>query len=226
MRLQRSTSLVGHWKFNEKSGIIANDSSRYRNTGTLTGASHLPIWSDKGIKFDGVDDYVNAGSGFYMGNSTMTISSWIYTPTTFEYNITTDKTIFARNNADISATYNGYKLGWYKHGGVRFRAYNDPTGYDVQTSASLSAGWHHIVGVRNSSNMLLYVDGISYIGSAISDAVIIGGGTYPYPTIGAIRHFGIANPFLGSIDEVRIYNRALSAAEIKRNYEATKHNYI
>ncbi len=42
-----SSGLVGHWKFNEKSGITANDSSRYKNTGTLTGATHLPVWAEK-----------------------------------------------------------------------------------------------------------------------------------------------------------------------------------
>jgi len=66
MYTNRQTGLVGHWEFKEKSGLYAYDSSRYKNTGTLgdgVDVTNNPIWTEKGMRFDGVNDYVDAGNG-------------------------------------------------------------------------------------------------------------------------------------------------------------------
>jgi len=60
-----SNSMVGWWKFDETSGMIAADSSGKNNAGTLASG---PTWATNGkfngaLSFDGLDDYVNVGSG-------------------------------------------------------------------------------------------------------------------------------------------------------------------
>ena len=216
MRLQRSTGLVGHWKFNEKSGIIANDSSRYKNTGTLIGATHLPVWAEKGIKFDGVDDYVNAGNdaslGFDGNIHSYTISFWV------------KATTVAANSRVIS------KAGAAQY---PFRLTGSATNlqavvYDGTVFPSINYGnvwdgtWKHIVLTVDRTNLTGYINGIGLTPTA---------NTVANTTANSINvligiQYNYINPFNGSIDEVRIYNRALSAAEIKQYYDSTKHKYI
>src|SRR3990167_6445659 len=72
--------LVGYWSMNEGTGSYAGDASGNKNTGTLTGG---PTWVDgkrgKALNFDGVDDYVNAGSAASVTDlPAITVSAWIF----------------------------------------------------------------------------------------------------------------------------------------------------
>ena len=64
-----TAGLVGYWLFNEGSGTTVQDSSGNSNTGTLVNG---PIWVTgrygPGLNFDGVNDYVDVGSGFSLDN--------------------------------------------------------------------------------------------------------------------------------------------------------------
>jgi len=214
--MSMDAGLVGHWKFNEKSGITTNDSSRYRNTGTLTGATHLPVWAEKGIKFDGVDDYVNCGNDASLNiTNAITISAWIKSTKTTDYN-----TIVS--NLDINA-YNGYDFFTYTGGTIYMQIANATTRDTLMVTKSVTDGtWHMVTAVSDATTLSIFVNGI-FIGSG---ARTVADMTFSEnPLIGS-RHSGTDPYFNGSIDEVRIFNRALSANEIKRNYEATKHNYI
>ena len=208
MRLQRSSGLVGHWKFNEKSGIIANDSSRYRNTGTLVGATHLPVWADKGIKFDGVDDYVDCGNNASLNiTNAITVEAWVKPSTT-----TGEKFILSKGSQKYALEQNVGKF--------RSIIYNNSYTYLTSTTSYISGNWYHVVLTYDRVNEKIYINGILENSLSQTDAIQT---TVSSLQIGALTS---ALFFSGSIDEVRIYNRALSAAEIKRHYEATKHNYI
>jgi len=218
MRLQRSTGLVGHWKFNEKSGITANDSSRYRNTGTLTGASHLPIWSDKGIKFDGVDDYVDAGNNASFTNlNQITISAWI-NPKSL-HNGSNSKMFIGKFQADsdfyIGSTYLADTIN------INFNTNNGNFNYNSNTPLLMNT-WYLISVVYNGSTISIYRNGIIDITPQPMTGIV--NALYKL-YIGKITDGNLYN-WDGSIDEVRIYNRALSASEIKQYYDSTKHNYI
>lgn len=75
--------------------------------------------------------------------------------------------------------------------------------------------WHYIAGVRKSSDILLYVDGKLEAKSVNSESV-----DTAINCIIAKHPTKSESYFAGSIDDVCIYNRALSEDEIKRNYEA------
>ena len=224
--MSMDAGLVGHWKFNEKSGIIANDSSRYRNTGTLVGATHLPVWSEKGIKFDGVDDYVNTGNNASLNiTSEITIEAWVKTTQTGEKAI-----VFKSFNDNVAPNYgNLYRLILNVNVAQVLIINSNRTLYQVKGNVPINDNnWHFVVGVfdSNINKLRLYVDG-SQDGSDLTTTGIIGTSTQPV-SIGANIAPGGSQVMLfnGSIDEVRIYNRALSANEIKRHYDSTKHNYI
>ena len=80
--------------------------------------------------------------------------------------------------------------------------------------------WHHIVGTRKGGNFSLAVDGNIV---AKAENLKLGSSDEEIPVgIGARMDSASKNPFKGSIDDVRIYNRALSAAEVKALYDLEK----
>ena len=76
-------SLVGWWKLDEGSGLVASDSSGNGNNGTIGGS---PLWVaagklDGAIEFNGTDCYINVGNGPSLQiRDEITIAFWIKTP--------------------------------------------------------------------------------------------------------------------------------------------------
>jgi len=212
--MSMDAGLVGHWKFNEKSGITANDSSRYRNIGTLIGATHLPVWSDKGIKFDGVDDYVDAGNNPSLNiTNAITVEAWFKKSGNVAYMALIAKGTYG---SDVNIPY---QIRW--NGDVTALVFYISNGTTIEgiSVGVTDANWHQVVGVVTETKVRLFLDGIL---KAEIDRTI-GNISTTTNVLNIGKGYACFN---GSIDEVRIYNRSLSANEIKRNYEATKHNYI
>ena len=81
--------------------------------------------------------------------------------------------------------------------------------------------WRHVVATVDASYLRVYVNGVedaTPVARTIGD--VVSGGTN---LIGRYN-FGGGDYFLGSIDEFRIYDRALSADEIKQHYQQTRRN--
>jgi hypothetical protein len=93
----------------------------------------------------------------------------------------------------------------------------DGTGYDSApgTSNVLSGAWHHVIGTYDGSTIKIYVDGILQASKSWSSGL---DGATATAYIGQ-DDYDSSRRFTGLIDDVRIYNRALSADEIKRLYK-------
>src|SRR3989344_3981735 len=215
--------LVGYWSMNEGTGTVAGDGSGNGNRGTLTGG---PTWVDgkrgKAINFDGVDDYVNAGTaGNFERTNSFTVSLWIKR----NPNPTVTEAVVAKEVG--SGTFQGW--GLLILGG----AANDPYRINIANTSGTNnllveyprtndSGWHHVVftynGTSAASGVFLYEDGISKTQTIIADTLSASILTATNFQIGA--RDGAASLFSGSIDEVRVYNRALSATEIQALYKS------
>ena len=96
------------------------------------------------------------------------------------------------------------------------------SGGDEATGASYTANaWHHVVGTYDGTNKKLYMNGslidtVSESGAIDNDDVSL--------TIGA-REDGMDWYFNGNIDDAKIYSRALTQAEVTRNYNAGKRSH-
>jgi len=178
--------------------------------------------SGSALSFDGDDDYVSLGSPANLDDlplNDLTISAWIYDSHSTE---NTWGTIFG---AEVGGGYGwsfrtfsnesgDRSLHFYVHHTTTIAFYHSNYGTISQNT------WHHVVGVWDAGTKTakLYIDATepSY------QTTTAGNGTYKSDAsndkeIGRIPHIGGTQYFNGTIDDVRIYNRALSAEEIRAN---------
>jgi hypothetical protein len=218
-----NTGLVGYWKFDEGLGTMAYDSSGYNNNGTIYGANYT-IGKIKGaLEFDGADDYVYVPPSEELDIvKELALEAWVKldrappgnailvfkTPDTSGYNL-------MQYGMDI-----GGVTGFYER---RIAFYvsktTAPYWHSVISNQALDIGkWYHIVATYSSSDykVTIYINGAKDIeadfpidiDSHPSDPVLIGGRKY--------TDYAYFMP--GIIDEVKIYNRTLSAEEVLAEY--------
>lgn len=209
------TGLVGYWDFQEGAGDKANDKSGKDNDGTLDSTMTQDDWVDgkmgKALDFDAADDDVNCGTdSMFDFSGTMTIAAWIYPRSTGEGG-------FGAIVARTPGGYTGYDFFVeYQSGSTCKLALWDGTEITTTNYAVTLNAWNHAVAVVNNNNVTFYVNGINKGGDAWS---LDSSGTRNL-YIGS--YDGNASTFDGIIDEVRIYNRALSESEIQRLYKLSQ----
>lgn len=210
--------LVGYWSFDEGSGTLAGDASGSGNTGTLTNG---PVWADgklgKALNFDGVNDYVainnsllpsiNGSLSFWAKSSNNTDS---YRDMVSISSGASGGTIFAIqfvNNPDNGCTLDhSAKLVLRDDGGTLTQ---------LCSGIAMNDGkWHHYVGTAVSGSQQFYVDGVL----KDTDTVVPGAATFTRFGIGATNRSTAVQFFPGQIDDVRVYNRALTSTEVTNLY--------
>jgi hypothetical protein len=211
-----SAGLVAHWTFDDGNGITAEDSAG-SNDGTLVNG---PVWTTGSIggalDFNGDDGvYIKGsagtGSNLNIYNTDVTLSAWV--------NIRTGGTIVARSKPH----YITYQLQAYTW--ARANMYISPVHYAVDTAKILSPNtWYHIVGVfdRAANKGYVYVNGVLEAEGPLPDAQSTNDGL----TKVGCRNDATDQPFDGKIDDVRIYNRALSVDEVALLYAIEQPNLV
>ena len=197
-------NLVGAWSFDEGSGTVAADSSGHGRTGTLFEAT----W-DAGIQgsalFFNDTSYVETGYAGVTGTASRTCSAWIKT-------VEADRTILSWG---LNTAGNKWRMRLDVTGGLRIEVNG---GNHVGQAFLADDEWHHTAvvvqddGTPDCSETLLYVDGLPETTRGVAGEPIdtdptgeVRIGRSPYHTAG----------FIGLIDDVRIYDRALSDAEVR-----------
>jgi len=226
-----TTGLVGYWKFDEGSGTTAADSSGNNNTGTVNGGA---AWTtgklNQALSFDRANDYVNAGSASSLDNiettgSGLTVSAWIYARS---YGYGNNGMIVSKGSANMNGHWRFMFAGAanYLIFVKDYSGANDLYLY-VDFPASYFNIWKHVVvtwdGSTSASNIHIFINGVQAATKSSSDGV---GGKVSdasnFLAIGAADDYGSGNYFFdGLIDEVRIYNRALSASDVSELYNYT-----
>lgn len=213
------SGLVGYWKFDEgtNSGAIL-DLSGYNNTGLRSGTGAIWSSSDKAslafqnpnaMQFNGLNDHVTVPDHASLDLSgTATLSAWVNWGSAIG---TDDDSLIDKTQSSDSASYRMYLINSGSDAG-KFGFYNGTSAATSVTTVSRGT-WHHLAVTLSGSTALYYLDGVLdatrsiSLGSANNGPVLIGTDTQ----LGT-RHFN------GSLDDVRLYNRTLSAAEIESLY--------
>ena len=207
---------VGIWSFDDQTNPT-KDGSGYDNNGTVNNASFTTETPQKAaganetgkyaLIFDGLDDYVDAGAGAILDiRGPITLEAWV--------NIT--QLPSGADRGIVGRGYSSYQLAAYYDGRINF--YLDQSGSNYLQAAVSTGAWHHIIGTwdgtTNAGGMNLYIDG--QLKASRASAV----SSLPAPTnnvfIGKEPVGG--NFFNGLIDEVRIYEKALTLGEIQKHY--------
>jgi hypothetical protein len=199
------TGLVGYWKLDEGVGPSTRDWSGSGNAGTLTNA----LWSNPcpwplfdnawALNFDGTTRYVSVGTASLpAANAAQTISAWVKI---------TALPGSASSIVALTGASSAVKLGL---SATQLRVLrNDGTAL-IATSAPSTGAWHHLAYTWDGSSNKLYVDGVAATPTATShDGAAVTGAF-----IGATS--AAADFFNGRIDDVRVYNVALSATQVSR----------
>jgi hypothetical protein len=215
-----SSNLVGYWSFDAKSSSSNTiyDLSGYNHHGTAMkmASSNIGVTGKIGeaLDFDGVNDYVVVeNSSSLMGMNQISVSAWVYFRALDDYDV-----IVAQCKTDLANTERVYRLQLLS-ATRKFRFHVFTTnGADASLSniAPTLNTWHHVVGVYNGAKVLMYVNGeLQSTQPALTGAVL----SYATPsnrlTIGHQQYeVNDTDSSDAIIDEVRIYNRALDAAEV------------
>jgi len=209
--------VVGSWHLDEGTGTTAHDTSGKANHGTLLPSGSPPTWVDgkfkKALSFDGVEDYVDV-TDFSFGGE-VTVCGWVY-PTAHQHwhRLLDFGNGPASDNLVISASEG-------TTGKPVFGVYIGGTGYDAISPDPISLNtWHYLVGVLGGGRLKLYVNGVlkvDMVGPPGLNTL-----TRVNNWIGRSNWAGDAF-FKGLIDEVCVYNRALTEAEISDLYH--NHGY-
>jgi hypothetical protein len=192
-----------------KSGTTWFDRSGNGNNGTLVNGVGYNGSNYGSLSFDGVDDYVNC---LAQSSGSFTQSGWIKT-----------------NNV---STYHSI-VSWGEHspqkdrtlwlqvstGRVALYFYSTTDNMITGTKNCADNNWHYVVGTWDGTTGKVYVDGY------LENSGSLTASTYTYSSTNIGRNIIGNYNFNGNISQVSIYNRALSAAEVKQNYDAFKGRY-
>ena len=192
------------------SGNISLDSSEFGYDGTVYGAEFNSEGKIGGCyDFDGDGDYINPFSSVGEGYSELSACAWAKPTADGQWGI-------VGNEGDT------FRLQFMTAGRYNFRVYNTTGGCEIKTSSGAGYDpneWYHLCLVYDNETLKGYVNGeiqnndydITCNAGALGDG-------FSNIAIGAAGIAGVNN-FNGSIDDVRIYNRAISADEVLRMYE-------
>lgn len=222
--------LVGHWLFDEGQGTVFADSSANTNDAII---STSPIWSTEvpttgfansaSLNLDGASQYLETAYPGIAGNAARTVSFWIRTNTAGNHGIV------AWGNSVI----NGAK--WHIRlndngangpvGAVRTETQGD---FTIGSTAINDGNWHHVASVYPEGGgelgtVIHYIDGEAEApgGNGGSTQPVNTSITADPVTIGRRTQGATMGYFPGQVDDVRIYDRALSAAEVAQLTAAT-----
>ena len=207
-------NLVAGYRFEEPSGTGVADMSGNARTGTATGTTIVTGHNGRGRSFNGTSDKISIADNAALRLGTFTLAAWVKltaTPTNGQKMVMIEKddtsgnanyalSVENNNNCSVGLAWEG----WFQ----------DSSGavYDNCYAVTMSTGtWYFVVGTWDSTNLKLYINGVL-------EKTTNQSGHTPTTGTGVLmlgNEAGNAFWFNGVLDEARVYNRALTATEVR-----------
>ncbi|MCH8118981.1 MAG: LamG domain-containing protein, partial [Planctomycetes bacterium] len=192
-----SADLLVHWKLDDGSGTIAKDSSGNGNHGTFNGAPKWVAGKIGGaLEFDGVDDFVVYSFDQAQTFTAFSVAFWVKASSLGQPNYASPFTGHYPNTAGFQIDVNGGNPGEYRvnPGGLIF--------------GTVTTDWIHLALTAEGTSAKLYYNGEWILDGTLNDSILnqfaIG--------VNRNRNWWLA----GSIDELRVYDHALTQEEIEQ----------
>ena len=200
------------------SGTTWTDVSNNGNNGTLTNGPIFDSSNGGNFSLDGTDDYIQTSLNQNTNDAQITWECWFWDNSTGGF--LSNTAIISNYGASGTTPYTSLHV--YDNGNVFFGQRNSSGTESLATySVNICDGvWHHVVGVIDNTNTLIYVDGVlrasqsKVTGTTTSGQNIVIGGNH----VGRYQSCRIAS--------AKMYNRALNASEVLQNYNATKSRFV
>ena len=208
-------NLIAWWTFDEGMGTTALDWSGHGNHGTLFG----PGWITPGVLGDAAVNFTGSARVAIQNltyastdNEEVTVSLWIRTAIwNSQYIASFDRDQYWRVGINLNGVGPGL-VGWHvmtSNGQV-----------DLASTTRVDNGaWHHVCGVFDNGRMTIYIDGQPE--ASITSGTTFGTGNTRFGILGVNNNAttfngatGIGSPIAGDIDDMRIYDRALTQEDI------------
>ncbi|MFH1193616.1 MAG: LamG domain-containing protein [bacterium] len=224
------TGLVGYWTMDANdmsaTGATLYDKSGKNNNGTVTGTTTSTGRIGQARSFNGSSDFIDVGNNtaLNVGTGDVSFSAWVKPA-----NITGGEQVLGKRNFGGLGTTNGYLFG-LNSGQARILIENSDGDYVDYSTGSVSAGaWRHIAATitrGSATGAKLFIDGVQ-VGTSQSTSLVQNSLTNATNLAIGRQGGDIASGYFnGAIDDVRIYNYALSAQEVANLYSSAKINYI
>lgn len=199
------SGLHAWWRMDESNHQVHADAARGIHGMGYGGTTRTLGKTGNAVVLDGVDDHLRmAPAASLTGTGPFTLTAWVKT---------TDADggmILQQRDAGASGYEGQYRLSITPQGTVAFAVYNGGYQFDFATTATINDGrWHHIAAVRDGTEGILFIDGAPAARAsgpvkALAPLVVAAG-----------CDFRDKITFLhGTLDDVRIYRRALNAADL------------
>ncbi|MHB9139618.1 MAG: LamG-like jellyroll fold domain-containing protein [Victivallaceae bacterium] len=217
-----STALLGFWRFNDSSDITTAfdfpDGTYQGTCNNFTSGQFVNGVIGNALSFNGTNSFVYLGDVLDMGNSDFSICAWVKSTSTVTGS-NSNGIVYKRGTGSNTAP--GYRLSmpngcfnFHIAGGTNYASLT------VGVAGSYNNGsWHHVAAVADRGvNVKIYVDGT--LAGTLAETNVGNIDSTTYLSIGGLTLNGTNcyHPFSGSIDEVMIFNKALTADEVSKIY--------
>src|ERR1022692_4350517 len=208
-----TAGLIGYWNFDEGSGGIARDTSGSGYNGVVNGASWTTGKINSALSFNGTTSDV-VTPNIALGN-TFSVSAWVNPAVSVESSYARIAETEYAPGFYLGTNASGASYKWIVNGGAGTTG-SCGAGYGCAEGGAVSSGWHLVTATFDGTTARLYVDN-----------ALVGSDTFSAPPntnlplyIG--RYYAASlSGWNGAIDEVRLYSRALTSAEVSAIYNYT-----
>nr|WP_246183198.1 DUF5695 domain-containing protein [Paenibacillus methanolicus] len=203
-----ASDLVAHYNMNETSGGTAADSSGNGKHAAVTGGTWTAGKAGNGLSLNGTTSYASLPNGIVGGLNDFTISTWVKVTSHNDW-----ARIFDFGTGTTSYMFLAPQTGG--GGGMRFAISTSGNGSEqlITAPTPLATGvWKHVAVTLSGTTGILYVDGVE---AARNNAMTLKPSSLGATNLNYLGKSNWGDPNLnGVVDEFKIFNRALSAAEI------------
>ncbi len=211
------SGIVGYWNFDEGIGDTIYDNSGNGNDGVVNGATWVEGISGSALEFDGIDDYVFVQDDSTLDvNDELTMIAWVY----FEDSQFVGPILSKGTSTDDYAYYLARGSAYSNKADCQLR-HVEGSWAELYSSQTLETGeWYNIALVRSDSTFTFYLNGIfdttgqCFTGDIVQNSIDL-----------YIGHHESYH-YQGIIDEVSIYDKALTEPEILALYEQTTNSGV
>ena len=211
--------LVALWPLDEGQGTAASDASGNGSNGTLNGGAN---WGTgifgSALQLDGTNDHMDCGNPSILdfGTGDFTVSAWINTT------MTGKGTVYAKGADNSGGIRYTLCMGENNDGRMTLTTDDNSSKVQAQGATVINDGqWHLVMGMRRGTASLVYVDGVQDASATVSAAYDLSGTSQANTYVGAIDGasdsgtVSLEKFFAGLIDDVAVWDRALTAEEIE-----------